>query len=120
MNFSTSKPLLFPRRIAAIVPRFGPSLGGGAEALVRALVLHLRDQPSVQTVEVWTTCAEDHRTWHNSLPAGTSMEDGIVVRRFPVDERDVEVFLDAELAMRDGLPLSIEEQLGWLTHSVNS
>lgn len=113
-----------PRSIAAVVPRYGPDLGGGAETLVRELILRFAHSPdtngSERRIEVWTTCARDHRTWNNEHPPGISTEDGIVVRRFPVSPRNLDHFIRAELAMRDGRPLTVNEQLEWLSHSVNS
>lgn len=108
--------------IALVLPRYGRSLGGGAETLAQSLIHALVNDVNhhVERVEVWTTCAKDHRTWANELPAGTSVEDGITVRRFPVDSRDLEVFLQAEFAMRDGRTLTTDEQLEWLANSVNS
>ncbi len=107
-----------------IVPRYGEGLGGGAEALMRQLALDIvspKDSgPLVGRLEVWTTCAKDHRTWNNELPAGETIEDGITVRRFPVDTRDVEIFLRHEISMREGRPLDSESQLEWLKNSVNS
>ncbi len=112
----------WPKRIAAVLPRYGESLGGGAETLTKALIERIVADCGSDTerVEVWTTCALDHRTWENELPAGIASVGGITVRRFPVDKRDLEVFIRAEHAMRDGFPLSIEQQLDWLANSVNS
>ncbi len=112
-----SKPL----SIAAVLPRYGANLGGGAEALVRSLLmkLALRDR-GASRIEVWTTCAKDHRTWANELAAGSTSEDGLRVHRFPVDERSVDIFLNAELGMQAGRKLTVPEQLDWLAHSVNS
>lgn len=112
-------------KLAVVLPRYGASLGGGAEALARSLVLDIVGKGTngpefADCVEVWTTCARDHRTWANELPAGATTEDGVVVRRFPVDDRNVSIFIAAEQKMASGLKLSIEEQLDWLTHSVNS
>ena len=50
--------------LAVVLPRYGESLGGGAETLVRALVEHVCSQSrggldAVQRLEVWTTCAFD-------------------------------------------------------------
>lgn len=104
--------------MAVVLPRYGAGLGGGAEALTKALIEHLGEH--VGRIEVWTTCALDHRTWQNCLPRGVADENGITVRRFPVDERDVDTFLKAEFAMRDGLQLTLDEQLVWLAESVNS
>lgn len=124
--------------LAFVVPRFGKDLGGGAETLVRQIVLALKNRrdfvdiyaqqngespdrlQAVKNLEVWTTCARDHRTWLNELPAGKSEEEGISVWRFPVDERDTDTFIHFELAMREGKVLSTDEQLDWLENSVNS
>jgi glycosyltransferase involved in cell wall biosynthesis len=106
--------------IAAVVPRFGASIGGGAETLVRQLLLNLVDSSRVEQVEVWTTCAMDHRSWSNELPEGVSDDSGILIRRFPVDERDLDLFVKTELGMREGRPISYREQIDWLSNSVNS
>lgn len=109
--------------IAIVLPRYGASLGGGAETLVRSLALKLFAEEGpryVDDLEVWTTCAVDHRTWDNALPAGATVEDGLTVRRFTVEPRNVDVFLRHEIAMREGRPLTVEEQLEWLGAGVNS
>ncbi len=111
--------------IAVIVPRYGPQLGGGAEALVKAIIEELavpdeQGERLVDCAEVWTTCAKDHRTWANELPTGLTFERGIPVRRFPVDSRDIDCFLRMELAIGEGRPLLVDEQLAWLENSVNS
>ena len=108
------------RTVAAILPRYGSNLGGGAEALVRELLIALVKSNIIERAEVWTTCATDHRTWDNALPEGLTVEDGITVIRFPVDERDLDTFIHAELAMAAGRPLTIDEQLDWLGAGVNS
>lgn len=112
----------WPKKIAAVLPRYGESLGGGAEALTKALLENLREDAGdeIERIEVWTTCALDHRTWNNELPPGRSEVGGIEVLRFPVDQRNLDVFIRAEHAMRDAIPLSIEQQLDWLANSVNS
>lgn len=106
--------------VVGILPRYGASLGGGAETLTRELLLQAKACGIISHLEFWTTCAKDHRTWENALPAGVTEEDGVKVRRFPVDPRDLEVFLQAEFSMRDGFPLTIDEQLDWMANSVNS
>jgi glycosyltransferase involved in cell wall biosynthesis len=90
-------------RIALVVQRFGPDLVGGAESLCRTVAKMLgRYWP----VEVLTTCAKDYSTWRNEYPAGTTVADDLVVRRFPVDyERDVR-FHRLFGRMLGGLPLS--------------
>jgi hypothetical protein len=112
-------------KIAIVLPRYGASLGGGAETLVQSLVNELvyKDHSQgalVNELEIWTTCAIDHRTWQNELPSGYSVEEGIQVRRFPVDERNLDVFIKHEISLAEGRPLNIDEQLDWLKNSVNS
>ncbi len=104
--------------IAAVLPRYGASLGGGAETLVRELLLHLKDV--FKTVSVYTTTATDHRTWKNELEEGTTIEDGINVHRFKVDERNLERFIHLEQKIHAGYNLSAAEQISWLEQSVNS
>ena len=107
------------KSIACVVPRYGASIGGGAETLVREIVCNsLKNLFS--NVEVWTTCAKDHRTWENVYPQGESIEDDVVVRRFEVDERDTDIFIKHELAMQDGFLLSMHDQFEWLQNGVNS
>ncbi|MCC6953011.1 MAG: glycosyltransferase family 4 protein, partial [Deltaproteobacteria bacterium] len=110
--------------LAVVLPRYGRSLGGGAEALTKALVEQIAPQCSrsrrLRRLEIWTTCAIDHRTWENHFRPGSTLEEGILVRRFPVDPRNLDVFIRAELAMRDSRPLTVEEQLDWMANSVNS
>jgi glycosyltransferase involved in cell wall biosynthesis len=65
-----------------VIPRYGASVVGGAERLVRMLALSLVS--AGWRVEVFTTCAVDAATWQNELEPGVDVEDGVVVRRFRV------------------------------------
>jgi glycosyltransferase involved in cell wall biosynthesis len=77
-------------RLAFVVQRYGDAVTGGSESLARALALRLSAE---YAVTVFTTCARDYVTWRNELPAGESVEDGVTVRRFPVEqERDLDAF----------------------------
>jgi glycosyltransferase involved in cell wall biosynthesis len=69
-------------RLAIVVPRYGPGIVGGAETLCRDYAERLH--AAGHDVEVLTTCARDHFTWRNELPAGTTRIDGVTVHRFPV------------------------------------
>ena len=73
-------------RLLWVVPRFGAGLVGGAEMLVRGLAT--RALPDGWRSEIATTCAVNHFTWENELPAGSAEEDGVLLHRFPVGERD--------------------------------
>lgn len=106
------------QRYAFVVPRYGRSIGGGAETLVRELACRLAARGD--EIQVWTTCARDNRTWENELPAGTSIEDGVTVTRFPVDARDLDTWIPLQLRIHEGLQLTLPEQLDWMQESVNS
>jgi len=68
------------RRVAFVSPRFGADIVGGAEAVVRWTALGLLERG--WDVEVLTTCAVNPYTWANELPEATTLEEGLVVRRF--------------------------------------
>lgn len=77
-------------KIAFVVQRYGAEINGGAEALCRGLAekLAVRHQ-----VEVLTTTAVNYVTWKNQLPPGTSVLNGVTVRRFRVNiERKRAIF----------------------------
>ena len=105
------------RRYAFILPRFGDFVGG-AEALVGALAraLHARGE----SLEVWTTCAIDNRSWENHFDEGVSSIDGITVRRFLVDNRDLECWIPKQIAIHEGMKLPLDDELSWMANSVNS
>lgn len=65
-----------------VVPRYGPDIVGGAESLIRMLAHSLRD--AGWSIEVFTTCATDERTWANVTAAGRCQEEGVEVHRFRV------------------------------------
>lgn len=111
------------QRWAFVLPRFDASIGGGAETLVGSLAMELAacKEFAVQPeIEIWATCAKDHRTWANHFPEGAEQLGNLCVRRFPVDERDLEVFISAEHQLQQGRALSPSRQLDWLENSVNS
>jgi glycosyltransferase involved in cell wall biosynthesis len=101
-------------RILWVVPRFGPDVVGGAEILVRGLVQ--RAMPRGWSSEVATTCALDHFSWRNVLPAGTTRDDGVIVHRFPVGPRDGRRYETLHERILDGPTYA--EELEWLSNSV--
>ena len=106
------------RKFGFVLPRYVPGLAGGAETLSASLGTHLAARGDC--VEILTTCARDNRTWENELPAGEEWEAGMQVRRFPVDDRDLEVWVPRQIQISEGMRLDIEDQLLWMEHSVNS
>jgi glycosyltransferase involved in cell wall biosynthesis len=68
-------------RLAVVVPRYGPDIGGGAEGLGRWVAARLALH---HDVTVLTTCALDYQTWADHYPRGRSQDGDVEVRRFPV------------------------------------
>lgn len=106
------------RRLCFVVPRFGKNVAGGAETLVGELARRLSKRGD--TVTVLTTCAVDNRTWANVLPSGVSNESNVEVHRFNVDDRDLEEWVPLQIQISEGIRISLEDQLKWLSQSVNS
>ena len=73
-------------KLVFVTPRYGTEVIGGAETAARMLAERMCQVPGWQ-VEVLTSCALDHLTWENTEPAGTSVLDGVTVRRFPTASR---------------------------------
>ena len=106
------------KQLAFVVPRYGQEIGGGAETLVRTLAEHLCARGD--SIQIWTTCAKDNRAWANEFPAGKTVEQGIEVWRFPVNDRNLERWVPLQINISEGMNLSLEDQLDWMAESVNS
>jgi glycosyltransferase involved in cell wall biosynthesis len=68
-------------RVSFVVPRYGPTIIGGAETAARALAEHLVEGRGWE-VEVLTGCAEDFVTWDEVFAPGEEVIDGVRVVRF--------------------------------------
>lgn len=112
------------RRLALVPPRYGPDVVGGAEAVVRQVARGLADRG--WSVDVLTTCARDHYTWANELPAGESTDptpSGAEVRvvRFPVvSDTDGRTRARVEAALAAGEVPSLAEQEAWINDGPRS
>lgn len=105
-------------RVAVIVPRYGQDVIGGAESQARGFAEEAAGRG--WAVEVWTTCARDHFTWDNSLPAGLSELNGVAVRRFPITGRAPEQQARLETKLITQGLLTLEEQYEWLEAAAHS
>lgn len=105
-------------KLGLVVPRFGEQISGGAELHARWLAEHLAE--AGHEVDVFTTCAVDHRTWRNELPAGAESYEGLKVYRFPISDRDLGIHGELDRAISSGFRLSPEEELLWLRHGASS
>jgi glycosyltransferase involved in cell wall biosynthesis len=97
-------------RLAYVVQRYGPEIRGGAEAHCRDFATRVAARG--HSVEVFTTCATDYRTWRNEFPAGRAEDDGVAVTRFPVvAERpdDFDVLCDQVLGQPSLAPRDLQE-----------
>ena len=95
-------------KLALVVHRYGTEIAGGSEAECREYAERLA---SHHDVTVLTSCARDYVTWANAYPAGTSIINGVTVRRFPVERpRRLTRFADLSDAVFGGpVPPSVEE-----------
>ena len=105
-------------KLAIVLPRFGEAVSGGAELLGRWLADRLSARGD--HVEVFTTCATDHRFWRNDLEPGTEAMGDVRVHRFPVAHRDTHLFNELDGSMRRGNRLSEDLELLWLRNGVSS
>jgi glycosyltransferase involved in cell wall biosynthesis len=105
-------------RLGLVVPRFGEQISGGAELHARWLAERLAAHG--HDVDVFTTCAVDHRTWRNELPAGMQAYKDLRVRRFPVSQRDLGIHGELDRAISSGFQLSADEEILWLRHGASS
>jgi glycosyltransferase involved in cell wall biosynthesis len=115
MPASTTLP-----RIAFVAPRLP---AGGAVGGAETLLLNLAQLARTAGCEVTflTTCAQNHFTWANELPAGAREHAGLRVLCFPVDDdRDLKSFLRVQEAISAGLMVSDADEDLWLRNGVNS
>lgn len=97
-------------KLAFVVQRYGAGIAGGSEGHCRELAERLSPR---HDITVLTTCAADYVTWDNALPAGSSVENGVPVIRFPVARpRRMKVFADLSDEVFEG-GASRERQQEW-------
>lgn len=98
------------RKVAIVVQRYGKEVLGGAESLAADMAACLS---KAYDVEVLTTCALTYETWANYFPAGASTEDGVKIRRFPVDSPRHFMFKPWNLLLRN-LPHTRRMERWWM------
>jgi len=106
--------------IALVAPRFaeGTTLGG-AETLMRETALNLAD--SGHNVTVLSTCATNHFTWANELPAGEKQFENIKVILFKVNEdRNLDLFHKIQTKISNFEEVTFEEEELWHKNNVSS
>lgn len=109
--FPIIKPRLRSIKLAFVIHRYGQDITGGAEYLCRQLAEHLT--PTFD-IEILTSQARDYNTWENFYPAGEQSENGIAVRRFPVEApRDIREFRVFNKTIFESDPNYLD-QLKWM------
>ncbi|MDD4873210.1 MAG: glycosyltransferase family 4 protein [Kiritimatiellae bacterium] len=106
--------------IAFVCPRFAEgSTIGGAETLLKNLAI--RTAAAGRKVTFLTTCARNHFTWENELPAGSKAFQGMEVHFFPVDtDRNISRFLNVQELISRRCRISHDDELAWFKNNVNS
>jgi glycosyltransferase involved in cell wall biosynthesis len=102
------------------VPWYPPNPAGGAERLARDTVRALRARGV--DARVLTTCVADFRdNWGvDTLPKGSAIVDGVPVERFPVDERDWQLFDQVNLRLMRGEPVTDAEARVYVEENIRS
>jgi glycosyltransferase involved in cell wall biosynthesis len=101
-------------KVVFVTPRYGPEVMGGAESAARLLAEHLAAQPGFE-VAAYSTCALDHITWENEVPAGTTDMNGVTLTRFAVARRREEEFFRFDGKLRlSPRHVSWEQSQRWL------
>jgi glycosyltransferase involved in cell wall biosynthesis len=103
-----------------ICPWYGKDIPGGAEAEARRTVENLHQRGI--SVEVWTTCVKDFEgDWaRNFFPPGEERVNGVLVKRFPVNPRNGELFASLNRRILSGEKLLREEEDLFFQHMINS
>jgi glycosyltransferase involved in cell wall biosynthesis len=106
-------------RVAVVACRYGTDIVGGAEASLRTIAESL--QQAGHHVEVFTTCVKAESEWSNHAAEGSSVTNGVIVHRFPIDPRESDRFQMAQQRIADEhgrVPAEVEHD--FLTHSIRS
>lgn len=105
------------KKLALITPRYGSEVGGGAEMAARGFAQAIAKRG--WHVEIWTTCATSHITWENVLPAGTSVDNGVIVQRFPITPGSIEEA--AQRRNRDSSSaVDLPQEYDWVVYGPHS
>jgi glycosyltransferase involved in cell wall biosynthesis len=101
-------------RIAYVIVRYGTEVLGGAESGCRMLAERTAAQPG-WSVEVFTTCALDARTWANHYEPGTSVINGVTVHRFSSQRgRDRRFEALSAPVLRNPTRVSLSQAQSWI------
>lgn len=107
------------RKLTFVTPWYGQYATGGAETICKTVAEHLF-QAGFQ-VEVFTTCSKQFLSgWINDYKPGEYVENGLIARRFKVDNRNVDLFNSINNKILSGQKLSKEEEENFFRNNINS
>ena len=109
----------FARPLTLVIPWYG-HFAGGADVAARSFAHALARRGA--DVDVLTTCARApyESWWRDTLPAGTSTDGPLTVRRFPVDPDGEALFVEVNAKLMHGEPVGVAHQRQFVRHSINS
>ena len=102
-----------PGRVAFVPLRYGSQIVGGSEALTREIALGLASRS--WEVEVLTTRVVDHASMADELAEGTTVEDGLTIRRFSTVHHWSQPGLRAQRLVQDGTQPPVDDQWTWVS-----
>ncbi len=83
LNAHAAAKRVAPRRLAVVMPRFGPDFAGGAERSLTRIAKVLATRGC--QIEIFATDAEDEAGQRAKGRTGTRHEAGLLVHRYPVE-----------------------------------
>jgi glycosyltransferase involved in cell wall biosynthesis len=107
-----------PRRIAVVVPRYGPDVIGGFETSVRTLAESLH--AAGHHVEIHTTRMRAEDDWSNARRPGRETVNGVPVFRYDCDPADRQRYWAVDEAVARGYHCPAKGVREYLRNSVNS
>jgi glycosyltransferase involved in cell wall biosynthesis len=105
-------------RVGVVVPRFGKNAPGGAETLAEGMAVALLGRG--HTAEIITTRTDSMLRWNNNLDQGVTVDDGLTVRRFTVDNTDQSRFHEIGHRINKGDGVTWTDETQWLRLSIRS
>lgn len=107
------------RKIIFVIPWYGKDATGGAELQCRTLAEHLKGVGL--DIEIFTTCSRQFNSaWINDFKLGKYQEDGLLVHRFRVDQRDSSLFGYLNDRILSTGRIKEDEELSFFQNSINS
>lgn len=101
-----------------VIPWYGENIPGGAELACRLTAENLNKNGL--EVEVLTTCAKDCYNWGNFHKPGTTIINGVKVKRFKADKRDALKFDSVNKKLMQNIPINRTEETDFVNEMIHS